>query len=193
MKGEVQLPAAGSLSGVAALVHSLLPKVVAMPIMTSAVSSHEAGHRALALAQRRGFQLAIIGRSIAVTALASVFLAGYHYPANLQIWAGTLLLGLGGLMALWTFGRPLEQAARYLFFAIDAGLVSALIAFAPLSSGDDIPQNLVFLTSRVHYYYLVIAASILTLSPRLVLWTGACCMQAWVSRRFISCVKWITF
>lgn len=176
MKGEVQLPIAGSLSGVAALVHSLLPKVVAMPIMTSAVSSHEAGHRALALAQRRGFQLAIIGRSIAVTALAFVFLAGYHYPANLQIWAGTLLLGLGGLMALWTFGRPLEQAARYLFFAIDAGLVSALIAFAPLSSGDDIPQNLVFLTSRVHYYYLVIAASILTLSPRLVLWTGACCI-----------------
>ncbi len=73
-----------------------------MPARTSSVFSLEAGHRALALAQRRGFQLAIIGRSIAVTALAFVFLAGYHYPANLQIWAGTLLLGLGGLTALWT-------------------------------------------------------------------------------------------
>jgi adenylate cyclase len=176
MKGEVQMPTAGGRQGAVALICSLLPKVIAMPVRTSSVFSLEAGHRALALAQRRGFQLAVIGRSIAVTALAFVFLAGYHYPANLQIWAGTLLLALGGLMALGTLGRPLEQTARYVFFAVDAGLVSALIAFAPLSSGDDIPQNLVFLTSRVHYYYLVIAASILTLSPRLVLWTGACCI-----------------
>lgn len=147
-----------------------------MPIRTGFVDSLDAARRALALAQRRGFQLAVLGRSAAVTALAFVFLAGYHYPANLQIWAGALLLGLGGLIALWTLGRPLEQTARYVFFAVDAGLVSALIAFAPLSSGDDIPQNLVFLTSRVQYFYLVIAASILTLSSRLVLWTGACCI-----------------
>jgi class 3 adenylate cyclase len=135
----------------------------------------QGSEQVLAAAQRNGLRLAVIGRSIAVTVLAFTFLTGYQYPANVLIWGVTLLLGLGGLAVLTTLGRPRERAARRIFFAVDVALVSALIAFAPLSSGDDIPQNLVFLTSRVDYYYLIVAASILTLSPGLVLWTGFCC------------------
>ncbi|YCI07196.1 adenylate/guanylate cyclase domain-containing protein (plasmid) [Ensifer sp. D2-11] len=142
-------------------------------IQTAFHASH--GDRVLAAAQRNGFRLAVIGRSIAVTVLAFTFLAGYQYPANVQIWGVTLLLGLGGLAVLTTLGRPWERAARHIYFAVDVAVVSALIAFAPLSSGDDIPQNLVFLTSRADYYYLIVAASVLTLSPGLVLWTGFCC------------------
>ena len=42
------------------------------------------------------------------------------------------------------------------------------------SSGGDVPQNLVFLSSRTEFGYIVIAISILALSPALVLWTGLC-------------------
>lgn len=133
------------------------------------------GERALAEAQRKGFRLAIVGRTIAITALAFAFLAGYHFPVNILIWLFTLGLGLAGLLALRTAGTRLENLSRYAFFSFDAVLVSAIIAFAPLSAGDDIPQNLVFLTTRGQFYYIVIAESVLTLSPALVLWTGACC------------------
>ncbi len=133
------------------------------------------GERALAEARRKGFRLAIIGRTIAVTALAFAFLAGYHFPVNVAIWLFTLGLALIGLFALATAGTRYEDASRYAFFSFDAFLVSAIIAFAPLSGGDDIPQNLVFLTTRGQFYYIVIAESILTLSPALVLWAGACC------------------
>lgn len=133
------------------------------------------GEKALAEAQRKGFRLAILGRAFALTALAFVFLAGYHYPTNIAIWLFTLLLAFAGLFALRTAETWLENATRYIFFFTDAALVSAILAVAPLSSGDDIPQNLVFLTTRGQFYYIVIAESILTLSPIIVLWTGICC------------------
>ncbi|WP_244630063.1 adenylate/guanylate cyclase domain-containing protein [Microvirga tunisiensis] len=140
------------------------------------VQMSSSGERALADAQRKGFRLAIVGRTIAVGALAFVFLAGYHFPFNVAIWLLTLALALSGLMALKTAGTRLENMVRYVFFLLDAALVSAIIAFAPLSGGDDIPQNLTFFTSRTQFYYVVITASILTLSPGLVLWTGGCCV-----------------
>ena len=134
-----------------------------------------ASERVLADARRRGFRLAILGRTIAIAALSFAFLAGYHFPTNIAIWLATLALALSGLLVLKTSGTRFEHAFRYVFFAVDAALVAALLAFAPLSSGDDIPQNLVFLTAWTQFFYIVIAQSILTLTPALVLWTGACC------------------
>jgi hypothetical protein len=49
-----------------------------------------------------------------------------------------------------------------------------VLALMPLSSGGDVPQNLVFLSTRGEYYFVVVAISVLTLSPALVLWTGLC-------------------
>src|SRR4029453_14410787 len=57
---------------------------------------------------------------------------------------------------------------------VDAAAASAVLAFAPLRSGGDVPQNLVFLSSRTEYYYVIVATSILALSPALVIWTGLC-------------------
>ncbi|KRB49132.1 adenylate cyclase [Rhizobium sp. Root708] len=146
------------------------------------------GSQTLEIAQRTGFILAVLGRTVAVTLLALAFLWGYHYPVNLVIFTSTLLLALLGLAALLPAKSRFEIYARYAFFTIDAALVSVILTFAPLSSGDAIPQNLVFLTSRMQYFYVVIAASILTLSPWLVIWTGSWCAiglgvsTAWIVR-----------
>jgi adenylate cyclase len=77
-----------------------------------------------------------------------------------------------GLLTLLAVGTRFERLARFSLFAFDTCIITALLAFGPLSSGDDIPQNLVFITARVQYYYIVISAAVLTLSPALVLWTG---------------------
>lgn len=127
---------------------------------------------ALGRAERRGFVLAVFGRAGAIGTVAFFSLWGYYFPINMFVFLVTLCVALLGLIALLVSGSRSEGIARFALFAFDPILISALLAFAPLSSGDDVPQNLVFLTSRVQNYYLFIAAAVLTLSPVLVIWTG---------------------
>ena len=129
---------------------------------------------ALADAERNGFRLAVIGRTCALVAVASFYLEAFGYPNNVVAAAGILFTAALGLIPLGLVGGRLEGAARYALFTLDAASASAIVALAPLSSGGDIPQNLVFLSSRNEYFHAIVALSILALSPRLVLWTGAC-------------------
>ncbi len=124
-------------------------------------------------AERKGFRLAVIGRTVAILTIALTSLWGYYFPVNIAVSALTATIACIGLMSLMAVGTRYERQARFALFAFDATIISALIAFAPLSSGDAIPQNLVFMTSRVQNYYIVVASAILTLSPIVVIWTGA--------------------
>src|SRR3954471_14529442 len=124
---------------------------------------------ALADAERNGFRLAVIGRTCALVAIAVFYLAVVYFPSNIKI-AGLILASAAvGLASLGLAGGRYERSGRYAFCAFDAAAVSAAIALAPLSSGGDVPQNLVFFSSRTEYYYLVVALSALALSPALVL------------------------
>lgn len=129
---------------------------------------------ALTGAERKGFRLAVIGRTGALVAFAFFYLTLYAFPNNVYV-AGVLLLAAAiGLIPLRLAHSRYERIARFALFALDAAAASATLAFAPLSSGGDVPQNLVFLSSRTEYFYVIIAASILALSPALVIWTGLC-------------------
>ena len=141
---------------------------------------------ALADAERQGFRLAVIGRTGALVAIAAFYLAVVYYPSNVKI-AGLILASAAvGLALLGLAGSRYERVARYAFFAFDAAAISAVLVLAPLSSGGDVPQNLVFLSSRTEYYYLIVAVSVLALSPALVLWTGACAVGG-----LASAITWI--
>jgi adenylate cyclase len=129
---------------------------------------------ALAEAERKGFRLAVIGRTCALVAVAFFYLEAFGYPNNILAAACILFTGALGLVPLGFVGGRYERAARYALFTLDAVSASAIVALAPLSSGGDIPQNLVFHSSRNEYFYAIVALSILALSPALVLWTGAC-------------------
>lgn len=144
----------------------------------------EAPGRALAFAERRGFKLAVYGRTAAASLMAGAALWGYYYPNNLWIDGLFMVFAAIGLLPLLAVDTRYEIAARFAFFAMDALIISAILSFALLSSGDDVPQNLVFLTSRVHY--IVIIASVLTLSPQLVVWTGA-----WSVAGLVASIAWI--
>ena len=128
----------------------------------------------LADAERRGFRLAVIGRTCALVPIALFYFATYGYPNNVYIAGLVLVTAAAGLVPLSLVGSRYERIGRYAFFAFDVAVLSAILAFAPISSGGDIPQNLVFNTSRGDYYFVVVAISVLTLSPSLVLWTGLC-------------------
>ena len=129
---------------------------------------------ALADAERKGFRLAVIGRSCALVAIALFYLAFYTYPNNIYTAGLILATAAVGLAPLRLVGNRYERIGRYAFFTFDVAVISAILVFAPLSGSGDIPQNLVFLSTRTEYYYVVVAISILALSPALVLWTGLC-------------------
>lgn len=142
---------------------------------------------ALSIAERAGFKIAVGGRTAAIMLIAVAYLLSYYFPINIAIFAITTAIALGGLTTLKAIGTKHEKHARYLLFAFDASVVTILLAFIPLSSGGHVPQNLVFLTSSVQHYYLVVAASVLTLSPPLVLWTGA-----WAAGGLLFATWWIS-
>jgi class 3 adenylate cyclase len=151
------------------------------------VPAASAVEAALADAERKGFRLAVIGRSGALVAIAVFYLVAFQWPNNLVPAALILVVAVAGLAPLALVGRRWERGGRYAFFAFDVAAISALLAFAPLSGGDDIPQNFVFLSGRGDYYYVVVALSVLALSPALVLWTGLCAVAglagatAWIA------------
>jgi adenylate cyclase len=129
---------------------------------------------ALADAERKGFRRAMIGRACALASIAFFYMVVIAFPNNIYIPALILATAALGLASLRLVGSSHEHIVRFALFTFDAASVSALLALAPLSSGGDVPQNLVFLSGRTEYYYVILAISILALSPVLVVWTGLC-------------------
>jgi class 3 adenylate cyclase len=140
-------------------------------IMTSAVVASSVD-TSLAVAERKGFKLAVIGRTCALVPIAVFYLAVYRYPNNVYVAGAILVAAAIGLAPVRMQGGRHERWARYALFAFDAAALSAMLALAPISSGGDIPQNLVFHLSRGQYYFIVVAIAMLALSPSLVIWTG---------------------
>ncbi|KFC75864.1 Family 3 adenylate cyclase [Bosea sp. LC85] len=108
------------------------------------------------------------------------------YPNNLYV-AGLIMAAAAiGIAPLGLRDSRYERTGRYALFAFDAVAIGAMLVLAPLSSGIDVPQNLVFLSSRPQYYYVIVAVSVLTLSPRLVIWTGM-----WATISLFGATIWI--
>ena len=139
-----------------------------------AAPGSSAADSSLADAERKGFRLAVIGRTCALVPIAAFYLAVLGYPNNIYVAGMVLATAAVGLAPLALVGSRYERLGRYAFFAFDVAALSAILALAPISSGGDIPQNMVFLSSRGEYYVIVVAISMLALSPPLVLWTGCC-------------------
>lgn len=141
---------------------------------TQSMPASNAVDTALAAAERWGFKLGVMGRTCALAAIAVFYLIGFPMPNNLIVIGAVLAIAAVGLVPLALVGGRFERVGRFAFFALDMAVVSFVLAVVPISSSGDIPQNFVFLSSRTPYFYIVLAVSILSLSPGLVLWTGLC-------------------
>jgi class 3 adenylate cyclase len=128
----------------------------------------------LAAAERKGFRLAVLGRTVALIPIGVIHPLGYQYPNNLFIAVAIIAAIAIGLIPLALIDSRYERVSRYALFGFDMAALGVILALAPISSGGDVPQNLVFLTSRGEYFLVVLAVSTLALSPSLVLWTGFC-------------------
>jgi adenylate cyclase len=142
--------------------------------MQHLLTSSSAVEPALAIAERTGFRLAVFGRACALAGIAFFYLAALAYPNDIFVGGLILAAAAAGLAPLAATGTRYERVGRYALFAFDAASITAMLAIVPVISSGDVPQNMVFLHSRTEYFYVLVAVSILTLSPGMVLWTGFC-------------------
>ncbi|MFM7346946.1 MAG: adenylate/guanylate cyclase domain-containing protein [Tagaea sp.] len=139
----------------------------------------EGPERALADAERAGFRLLLIGRSV-VLGIALVWssyaLYLYANPTGMLLAGSMLALGL---VCYRTIGTAREREwHRYALIAMDVGAMALAAIFLPLSSGGDVPVIFVFRVTGVHLFWTLIVVSALSLSPRLILFAGGCVVGA---------------
>ena len=132
-------------------------------------------------AEREGLRLALMART-AIVGLGFVWYLTWALQSSaspLILWAFVFLfcVGLGHLILLRSnLDRPWM---KYAVYAVDVWAICASFAFGPLSSAEDVPQILVYRTSGIYHLFPLIAMAALSLSPRLVVWTGLCVVTGW--------------
>ncbi|HEX2134621.1 MAG TPA: hypothetical protein VHG30_01770, partial [Microvirga sp.] len=83
---------------------------------------------ALADAERKGFRLAVIGRTCALVSIAFYYLALYAFPNDIYTAGLILATAAVGLVPLRLVGSRHERIGRYALFTFDAAAVSAILA-----------------------------------------------------------------
>src|SRR5512134_3909932 len=109
------------------------------PVTGAKATEPTAVEAALSDAERKGFRLAVLGRTGALVAIAVYYLVAFQWPNNLVPAVVVLAVAVTGLAPLALTGGRWERPGRFAFFAFDMAAISALVAFAPLSGGEPIP------------------------------------------------------
>jgi class 3 adenylate cyclase len=142
---------------------------------TAETTQQHEDHAAAALrtAERNGFRLMLIGRSIVLVPVLMWTGYGAWVTGNMvgpTVTAGALATGLAFLYAMRS-GH--DQAwHRYALVALDLSLLAAIGMFVPLKQGAEVPQIFVFRTYGTGLIWVLLAVSALALSPRLILFAG---------------------
>lgn len=142
--------------------------------VAEASGTQEEISRILARAERGGFRLLVLGRSLF---LLAILLWQFYYFTIHGNPTGTLLAlaSLGaGLLVYAALGTRFERRwHRYALFALDIAALTLVASIAPLVEGEPVPKILLFRAYGTHLLYLLLAMTTLSLMPGLVLFTGA--------------------
>ncbi|MEM1298867.1 MAG: adenylate/guanylate cyclase domain-containing protein [Pseudomonadota bacterium] len=151
----------------------------------------------LAETERAGLRIVLAIRN-GVVGFAMLFIAVTQGFAT--GWFGLLVISiflLVGLLYRWLVLRALDrQWMRYAFASLDMGLLALVAILVPLSIHGEVPQIFVFRVYGVPAFFFLLATSALSLSPRLVMWTGASAVLAlWTAWGWIvmQMDRWVTW
>ncbi len=139
-------------------------------------------HRLLA-AERQGLRLAILCRTLAIAAAFVWFVGGSHsagYTPSPWGIAALLALLAFGIATLAVIGTRFDRWwLKYAIYAADILGICALFAIVPVSRAAEVPQIVAFRAYGIYYLFPIIALACLSLSWRLVLWSGAVAVFGW--------------
>ncbi len=155
---------------------------------------------ALAETERAGLRLVLTIRSVIVfLGLVSILTTqGWErglYGASIV----SMFLIIGIIYFIFVINRRDRIWMRYAFVTLDLALLAWVAVSVPLSLNGDVPQIFVFRVYSVGIFFFILATSALSLSPALVLWSGAGAILAswgvwgWIVLKMDRVVTWRDF
>ena len=138
----------------------------------------------LTRAEQTGLRLALGCRSAITGAAFSWYvLAAFLFPdvsprfVTILVLLGFTAIGVAHLVIIGTdFDRPW---IKYAIYTLDASAICAAFAVVPISRSEDIPQIIAFRAYGIYFLFPLLAMTCLSLSWRLVLWTGTMIVIGW--------------
>lgn len=152
-------------------------------------------------AEEQGLRLAIACRTLISGAAflwyvaAPVLFSGFE-PRVAAIVVLLVFTGIGIAHLLIIGTRYDRWWMKYAVYALDTMAICATFALVPISRADDVPQIIAFRAYGIYYLFPIIAVACLSLSWRLVIWTGLVCVFAWwaaflwVSMGMVDTLSW---
>ncbi len=138
----------------------------------------------LTRAEQTGLRLALACRS-AVTGAAFVWyvLAAFLFPeVSPRVITILVLLGFTalGVVHLIIIGTPYDRPwIKFMIYGLDVLAICAAFALVPISRAEDVPQIIAFRAYGIYFLFPLLAMACLSLSWRLVLWTGGTIIAGW--------------
>lgn len=134
-------------------------------------------------AERRGLKLAILCRTVAILIGAAYWIGAITSSGNTPTVISVLLLiafaGIGIVNYVLIGTRYDRWWLKYIMYTADILGVCALFAFLPVHRSGEVPQILSFRAFGIYYMFPVIAMACLSLSWRLVAWSGFVGLVGW--------------
>jgi len=159
---------------------------VALPgssVVSSQSNIETIGRDRLAKAEHSGLRLAILCRTIGIGVVGTWWTATIALEGmSISFWAVAIFVVLtaSGLAALAVIGTRYDKPwVKFVIYAADMFAMCAAFALVPLRDEADVPQIIAFRTFGVFVLFPLIAMACLSLSWRLVVWTGLCAVVGW--------------
>ncbi|MFH1804993.1 MAG: adenylate/guanylate cyclase domain-containing protein [Pseudomonadota bacterium] len=134
-------------------------------------------------AEQTGLRLAIKGRLIALVLMGGWLIAtrSGNLELTLQYSGAVAFFAILGVLHSRIIGTPRDRYwIKYLFIALDIGILSVLIAIRPIYENVDLPQAVIFRTPIFPFYFVILGIAAFSFSPGLVLWAGICGVVGWL-------------
>jgi len=137
----------------------------------------------LVQAERRGLRLAIACRTAVIAAALTWYVGASlfsdYQPRLLGVLALVAYTGIG-VAHLKVIGTRFDRRwLKYAIYAVDILGICALFAIIPISRSAEVPQIIAFRAYGIYYLFPLVVLSGLSLSWRLVLWSGCVAVVGW--------------
>ena len=155
----------------------------------------------LVRAEQTGLRMALACRT-AATGAAFIWyvLAAVLFPevtprlATIGVLLAFTAVGVAHVAIIGTtYDRPW---IKFMIYGLDVCAICAVFALVPISRADDVPQIIAFRAYGIYFLFPLLAMACLSLSWRLVLWTGGMIIAAWwaafiwVQNQMVSYLSW---
>ncbi len=141
------------------------------------------GQQRLIQAENAGLRLAVLCRTIAAIAAFTWYVSAVLFTnQEFRVWSFVALTAFVviGLAHLSVIGTRFDRWwMKYLLYAVDILCICTLFVLLPVSGADTVPQIVAFRAYGIYYLFPVIALATLSLSWRLVLWSGTVVVAGW--------------